>query len=241
MDDNNSKYTGILINEPQEIFPEVLISELKQEFILKGMGMHLSDADDYLLGLIDELIKSSYKLIDPKAAFIIYDDIDILASDYKIRVSKTVFSTSKIVTSFLKKSEFLTVFVCTCGDVVEHYSKDLMKQGHSLEGLIVDLIGSEMAELITENLHNHIEAIAQMSGMNVSNRYSPGYCKWDVAEQQKLFPLLKGKTCNIQLTPSSLMLPVKSVSGILGIGTSIKRLPYKCHLCDDKNCIMRTM
>lgn len=235
----NIKNSNILINEPQEFVPEVLISEVKKEIILKGLGMQLSDADDYLQGLIEELTFSSYKLLSPKTSFKIYDDIEIITSNYKIRISDTVFDTSKVVALFLKKSDYIAVFACTCGDAVEQYSKDLMKNGNTLEGLIVDIIGSEMAEIITEKLHNFIESIANKNGMSVSNRYSPGYCKWDVSEQQKLFPLLKDRTCGIQLMPSSLMLPVKSVSGILGIGHSIKRLPYKCSLCDDKNCIMR--
>jgi len=35
------------------------------------------------------------------------------------------------------------------------------------------------------------------------------------------------------------MKPVKSVSGIIGIGRDVKYAPYQCHACEDKNCIYR--
>jgi len=67
--------------------------------------------------------------------------------------------------------------------------------------------------------------------------FSPGYCNWSMAEQQKLFSLLPPGFCGIQLSPSSLMHPIKSVSGIIGIGTSCKQKGYQCEWCNDKDCI----
>jgi len=34
-----------------------------------------------------------------------------------------------------------------------------------------------------------------------------------------------------------LMNPIKSVSGLIGIGRDVKYSPYQCNLCDSKNCI----
>jgi len=31
--------------------------------------------------------------------------------------------------------------------------------------------------------------------------------------------------------------PIKSVSGIIGIGENVRFNPYTCNLCDNKNCI----
>jgi hypothetical protein len=35
------------------------------------------------------------------------------------------------------------------------------------------------------------------------------------------------------------MEPVKSISGIIGIGENVRRRPYTCNLCDLKDCIYR--
>jgi len=76
-------------------------------------------------------------------------------------------------------------------------------------------------------------------GMKITNRFSPGYCGWDVAEQHKLFTFFKDNFCGITLTDSALMNPVKSVSGVIGIGSNVRFSEYKCKLCGDKNCIYR--
>ena len=90
-----------------------------------------------------------------------------------------------------------------------------------------------------------MEGPEQFEGANVSsakritNRYSPGYCGWQVAEQHKLFQLIPDNYCGIRLTESALMDPVKSVSGIIGIGENVKINPYTCRMCDMPDCVYR--
>jgi hypothetical protein len=220
-----------------DIVPEKVVVDPYR--ILKGMGMQPADADDYLLNLVSEEIEACKNIFTPQAAFTTFFNPGFDPEQYGIMIDETIFNTSKIVYAFLKKSVALVLFTCTCGDSIEKLSRKLMKEGNSLEGLIVDLIGSEMAEWIAEEVHLFIEKAMEQFGWGVSNRYSPGYCNWPVSEQHKLFALLGENNCGIKLTPTSLMLPIKSVSGMLGIGPGVKRLAYKCNICDDKNCIMR--
>ncbi|MHB8579979.1 MAG: vitamin B12 dependent-methionine synthase activation domain-containing protein [Ignavibacteriaceae bacterium] len=77
-------------------------------------------------------------------------------------------------------------------------------------------------------------------GMKITNRYSPGYCNWNVSEQHLFFSLLPQNFCGITLTESSLMLPVKSISGIIGIGSNVKYSKYFCDKCGVKDCTYRT-
>jgi len=70
----------------------------------------------------------------------------------------------------------------------------------------------------------------------VSNRFSPGYCTWDVSEQHKLFQLLPKEFCGVSLSDSALMQPIKSISGFIGIGKNITYNHYKCKFCTQKNC-----
>ena len=79
------------------------------------------------------------------------------------------------------------------------------------------------------------------AGLKITNRYSPGYCGWDVSEQKKLFKILPEKFCGIELTDSCLMHPIKSVSGIIGIGKSVKFNEYTCNLCDEADCLYRNL
>jgi hypothetical protein len=77
----------------------------------------------------------------------------------------------------------------------------------------------------------------KLKELGISDRFSPGYCDWNVSEQHKLFNLLPESFCGIHLSESSLMNPIKSVSGIIGIGENLKQLGYQCYWCNDPNCI----
>jgi hypothetical protein len=227
-----------IANEIEQCYPNVSL-KIDPDYILRGLGMKRSDADEYLLSLIADLISKSIQIAEPRYAFFLSNAVTIDSEKHRIAIEEVVFETGRIVTGSLKKSSSLVLFIATIGDHVENLSKQLMKDGHALEGLIVDLIGSEMAEAVVEYLHKHIENSVSNNGLGVSNRYSPGYCNWNVSDQQKFFPLFKGNDCGITLTKSSLMLPVKSVSGIFGVGPDLKRAAYKCNVCSHLQCIMR--
>ena len=55
-----------------------------------------------------------------------------------------------------------------------------------------------------------------------------------IADSLGLFPVTS--PCGIRLTDSSLMIPIKSVSGVIGVGTDVRKLEYTCGLCTYENC-----
>jgi len=211
---------------------------IREENILKSLQVPPGKEDDYLTGQIDEYIKECLNICQPSASYTLRKDVIFLSEKASTVIEGVRFSTGRIVTAALRKSFYVTLFVCTCGPEVEKLSKQLLKEGNMLEGYIVDLIGSEIAETLAENIHQKIGADAKKAGFNHSNRYSPGYCGWPVSDQQLLFPLLIN-SCGVTLTPSSLMLPIKSVSGIVGIGPEVKFQGYTCSKCDAAFCIYR--
>jgi len=224
---------------PELFVPEISDEDVSRENVLKGLGMTVADADNFIIELIDRFTKECIQLIHPQTCYSVYSNLNFDLKQHQIIVSDQVFETGKTVTQMLKKSEMMVLFACTSGSGVTEYSKKLISEGHNLEGLLVDLIGSELAEAIADYLHDFIEAEFGRFGLKVTNRFSPGYCNWLVSEQHKLFSLLPANSCGIQLTASSLMIPIKSVSGIIGAGSHMKRVAYKCNVCNDKKCIMR--
>lgn len=222
-----------------EIIPAIDDLIVNRDNILKGLGMKFSDADEYLLQLIDHLLAQCKTLVQPKACYALFSNPIFHIQQRQVQLDAIFFETGKVVTNFLKKSDAIIVFACTIGAQVEQLAKQQMNDGNALEGYIVDLIGSELAEGVADYLHDHLEKEAQIEGKGLTNRFSPGYCNWPVVQQHELFLLLGSGVCGITLTPSALMLPVKSVSGIIGRGKGLKRADYKCRLCDDEKCILR--
>lgn len=211
---------------------------INREAVFRGLDIPLSEVDTYLNTLVGELIAESQQLAAPCGRYGLFKKSGFTQSG-QLKVRNQIFSLDKIVYNALKKSSHVAFFIATAGDRIEKYAKELLSDGHSLEGLIVDLIGSEIAEIGAELIHQQITADMDTMEMNTTNRYSPGYCGWPVSDQQQLFSLMQNATCGVRLTDSSLMLPVKSVSGIVGVGKEVKYRAYSCARCDAKFCIYR--
>ena len=118
-------------------------------------------------------------------------------------------------------------------------SQFYFRNGDPVTGYIIDTIGSEAVERVADILESRLLDVLADDSLKITNRYSPGYCDWSVSEQQKLFSLLPEHFCGINLTDSSLMIPVKSVSGIIGIGSDVTREEYPCRFCSRTDCHKR--
>jgi hypothetical protein len=114
-----------------------------------------------------------------------------------------------------------------------------MAENDPLRAFITDTLGTVAVEKAMDRIHDSLRKSFESDGLHCTNRYSPGYCGWSVGEQQKLWKFLPEKYCGISLTESSLMLPIKSVSGIIGLGKQLRKNPYSCAICDLDNCIYR--
>jgi hypothetical protein len=217
-------------------FKDLKINVTQIERIL---GYQLGESHEAIAELIFEVLKESESICKIKAEYRIFDDVRFIDTEKSVRINDQVFDIKKIVFGQLKKSESIAVFLCTAGEELGIRSRKEMKEGDLLKGYIYDVAGSEIAEAATDLMQNELEEKMNISGRKITNRFSPGYCGWDVAEQHKLFALMPDNFCGIRLTPSALMDPVKSVSGFIGVGENVKHLPYTCSLCDMKDCIYR--
>jgi hypothetical protein len=156
-----------------------------------------------------------------------------------LTVDGVTLTVGRMIRGHVTHARAVALFVVTIGHRVEEEARILMKAGHTMEGYALDAIGSSAAEACADRVEADIRAEAQAAGWKITNRLSPGYCAWATQEQQKLFSLLPDRPCGIRLSPSSLMSPIKSVSGIVGLGPDVKRLEYMCSICDMTTCHKR--
>ncbi|MCF7972886.1 MAG: methionine synthase [Phycisphaerae bacterium] len=168
----------------------------------------------------------------------VYDHFPVRIDQRTLTVGTTTFECGAKVARHLKGSLDIAVFAATLGSDFDAWSQAWF-QKDPLNGYIANTLGSVCVEHIVDKLELAITERAAEDNLKVSNRLSPGYCHWDVAEQKKLFSLLPDRCCNITLTDSCLMIPIKSVTGIMGLGPNLQRLEYNCQLCEKPDCIMR--
>lgn len=203
------------------------------------LGYNNSETPEHFTDMIQDIIAQAGDNCEILGGYQIYSEFERLENKTQIRVHDVVLDVGKIISTQLRYATSAALFVCTIGPQMETWAKDLMQQGDFLNGYLVDAVASEAVEMAMDRIQDHLEAERSTHGLHITNRYSPGYCGWHVSEQHKLFSLLPHHFCDISLTESSLMVPIKSVSGIIGIGTGVKKVDYTCRFCDMENCIYR--
>lgn len=208
---------------------------------------HLSSLLGYPGGLLPEpfneyleqAVTEAHSLCDIKGAWVFKNDIQFSENRAHITVDGLEFGVGKTVAKELRNSSGAVFFICTAGKGISHRSRELLKGDDPVLGYVFDLLGSMIVESATDELQEEIRQAALARGMAITNRYSPGYCKWSVADQHKLFSFFPPECCGISLTKSALMHPIKSVSGIIGLGEQVAFRDYTCALCNQLDCIHR--
>lgn len=211
--------------------------DLTQIETIMGYG----EGDDRAIAnaVIEEILNEPELFRNIKAEYRIYSNIEFSKSDKSLNVNGINLEINKIIFGQLKKSDSLAVFLSTAGAEIGIRTRKAMSEGDPLTGYIYDMIGSMVADAASDRIESELGRIIVSAGKKITNRYSPGYCGWNVSEQHKLFRLVPDNFCGITLTDSALMNPIKSISAIIGIGEGVRYNPYTCRLCDMKNCLYR--
>lgn len=215
------------------IFRQYNYSEftLKKTEIYKLMGYDGVPNDPRIGDIVDNVITEIASKVTASTLFTIVDGY--LCDSSHISLGDVILSPGKIIVDQLKNANTFCVFVTTAGKRMDDYVKELHLNNMLVEEYIVDLIGSYIAEKCVDKI---IQTLEQRFDAYLSLGYSPGYCGWDLKEQCRIFSMLPPNPAGIKLMPSQLMLPIKSTSGIIGIGDTPFPKVYKCKLCGYKKC-----
>ncbi len=182
--------------------------------------------------LIDSQIHKACEFIKPAAYYTIKPITSL--DNSKISVGELVFTSHKLAQVFSGCSQ-AAIFAVTIGEGLEKEVAQLTKSRAVLEASVLDAVGSVAVEKAADWLESVIKGIAATNDDKVGWRYSPGYCDWDITQQKELFRGLDSKSVGVNLTDTCLMVPRKSISGIIGMGKSCNTFSA-CRLCSRKNC-----
>jgi len=154
-----------------------------------------------------------------------------------LSIDNTIFNVGDDISLMLRSVERTVVFVCTVSPELNRSLTQYSFSGNYLEAYMMDIIGTVIIEKTLKKLH---EEIKNHSGSEkITNTISPGNCGWSVEEQRKLLNLLPDGFLNVKLNDSGMMDPVKSLSGIIGIGSAVIHKQTECRYCKSRNCPYR--
>ncbi len=211
--------------------------------IQDALGMlHIADdPSDPVYGEVERIFGELPQICDIRGDVVIYDHVEVILEEGKIRAGVFDIEPHRRICTYMRGVEKMAAFICTAGEKFTSITRQLNDSGDYLGGFIVDTFGSIVVEKAMDYIQERLQVDMQQAGLRITNRYSPGYCLWPLAGQKELFDLFPENKSGISLTESRLMIPMKSVSGIIGIGENVKKSRYKCDICNDVTCIYRNI
>lgn len=207
--------------------------------IYEQIGYGEAAADDDVQREVTEVEKLIKAALRPEYCFFITKG-ELNATDNTLSAMGNTFTAGRIICRQLRGSAAFAFFIATAGKAFEELQQSLKREGDMVKIFIADAIGSVIAEKTADRMEERLQACINPYDWRHTNRFSPGYCGWHVSQQQMLFKMFGvEEPCGVTLTPSSLMMPIKSVSGVIGVGPEVRKLEYSCGLCDLKDCYKR--
>jgi len=193
-----------------------------------------------LVAAVDRIIERVPALAHPRAVYEVHETAR--DDDGATMISGKRFE-GTILRRVLTGSDLAALYAVTLGPELDAESSRLAAGGDVLSSVLLDTAGTLILAVASRSLIERIyttEAAAR--GCAVTHPFGPGQCRWDLAEQRVLFDLIAPSQVGISLTDTFLMIPKKSVSGIIGIGKPGEIFTSTpCRLCDRKDCPGRSM
>lgn len=194
-----------------------------------------------LQSILDRWIEEAYRLATPRAIYVVLPVVEKDRRRLWLQTSGGVVEFHGAIGEFLGASRSVAAFIATAGPGVVRLAGELTSLRDDLAAMVVNAVGAERAEAAEAAVIDQLREQAEPVGFAPTLPYSPGYCGMELTEQTKLFSLFDRENIGVTLTPECLMRPLKSVSGLIGLGPAeeIEEFGSPCDRCELRNCAMR--
>lgn len=120
------------------------------------------------------------------------------------------------------QSDYLALVALTIGKKVSETISKFFKKNDFAIGSLLDSIATLASYKVTKVIEEYLQKSLQKKHLTKPDTtvlcYSPGYCGWHISGQRKLFQFLRPEKIGLSLNASFLMIPLKSVSGVIVVG-----------------------
>jgi len=208
--------TRVLVDFPVELSLEKTLERMKWD---ERRPTHLAE----------NAFATAASLIHPRAiygtAYVSNRSLD------KIEIDGTEFA-SRVLTKNLERIERVFPYVLTIGDSLENRAR-------SSENIAARFVLETVGDLALGSSLDHVKHyISRQHGLERTSNMEPGQLDWPIEQQRELFSLLGHveDTIGVRLTKSLMMVPRKSISGII---FPTEETFISCQLCERSKCPSR--
>ncbi len=207
---------------------------LSADDILRGEGAdpeRIKSRKPALVAAAERSIEEGFRLIHPTAMVETYPvakhghGMILLDGPGKL--------TGPLVVRHLAGARSITAAVCTIGEELEKYSCQIFNEDPLL-AMAYDGLGNAAMEALGQQVCRRIAETAQLEMLTVSTPLSPGEPDWPVEiGQPEVFALNAAARQFVRITPGGMMIPKKTISFVVGIGSDMAQ-DEPCEVCNLK-------
>lgn len=184
-----------------------------------------------IAGLLGDMIREARRLVRPRGVF------EMLPVDRAAELGLEPVDAVRLI-----------VGLVTIGGGLEARSTEMLRRGEVTEALLLDAAGSAAVEEAADRLGALIAGDrgdelgdVGLRASHLSCRISPGYGRWPIASQRALFGILSHEILGVELLPTMLMTPRKSISFAMWLGADARPIAglSGCTRCELESCRYR--
>jgi len=188
--------------------------EVPRPLVLLRLGYrHAGQVPEKTARLLDDVIAHGKPLLAPRA---VTGTFDVTRDGGMTVVGGALRSPSRSLAERLDGCARAALFAATIGPALEEWIRGLNDAGELTRALLADAYGSSAAIALGTSIEMAVAAEFRALGLAAGKRYAPGYGDFELEAQAPLLTLVDASRIGIALTPEHLMLPGKSISGVIG-------------------------
>ncbi len=191
--------------------------------VLRGQGADAAILRARRPGLVkvaEKAMQESFSLLLPKVIYQEYEVEGVLHERILLQGGRKI--DSKLLAQHLGGASRLIVILATIGEKLEEQVSKIW-DADMVYALALDGAGSASVEALANAACLYFEKQAEQEKLEASIPFSPGMVDWTVHDgQPQIFNLLGEEGSIVNLTPSCIMIPQKSLTMIMGIGAEFK-------------------
>ena len=211
--------------------------KLDVDGVLRGQGADpaaIRARSPHLVETAEQALDEARPLLQPQVLFERFP-VEALRHE-KLQLKGGGSLQGSLIAQHLGQAHEVIVLLCTTGTALENLVSAAMSGDQMLYGLALDGVGSAAVEALANQACRRFELEAEAQSYQTSIPLSPGMMGWSVAEgQPQIFNLIDAAAIGVTLTGSSIMVPRKSLSMVIGVGEAISIAGRTCDYCAMKD------
>jgi hypothetical protein len=205
--------------------------QINLDQVLRSMGVSLiaQSHSSAVTKLAERALREGLPLVSPLVAYCRHAVVSVGHEQITLRGGGHL--TGKLVAKHLAASKKVLLIVATISAKLEERISQVLKHDTTY-ALALDGFGNAAIEALAVAACHHFAEAAAIHGSYTTMPLSPGMVGWSVEiGQREIFALLDTKAIGLELTSSSLMIPRKSLSMVIGMGTEAMTSVDTCEYC----------